>query len=191
MASSATHIARNRHGGGWASPGEQASRLDSFPSNFPDTTGRGGRRELCPRDHALVAPASMSYPEADVMSRSKEWLVPLLHEHLLSSLRRARAQIEAGDIEGKAVSIERASAIVMELLGSLDAEKGGEIAGHLGSLYGFFAGEILTASRTLDAARLNRLLVMISELHATWVAAAEGLAPRGRGGSTGYRARLA
>jgi len=131
------------------------------------------------------------YLEADVMSRTKEWLVPLLYEHLLSSLRRARAQIEAGDIEGKAASIERASAIVMELLGSLDTEKGGEIAARLSSLYGFFAGEILSASRTLDVARLDRLLLMISELHATWVAAAESLAPRGRGGSAGFAPRLA
>jgi flagellar secretion chaperone FliS len=137
------------------------------------------------------ASQSAHYLEADVMSRQKEWLVPLLYEHLLSNLRRARAQIEAGDIEGKATSVERASAIVMELLGSLDTEKGGEIAERLGSLYGFFAGEILTASRTLDVARLDRVLAMISELHASWVAAAESLAPRGRGGSASFGARLA
>jgi flagellar secretion chaperone FliS len=137
------------------------------------------------------AAQSAHYLEADVMSRQKEWLVPLLYEHLLSNLRRARAQIETGDIEGKAASVERASAIVMELLGSLDTERGGEIAERLGSLYGFFAGEILTASRTLDVARLDRVLVMIAELHASWVAAAESLAPRGRGGSASFGARLA
>jgi flagellar secretion chaperone FliS len=137
------------------------------------------------------AARSTQYLEADVMSRSPEWLVPLLYEHLLSSLRRAGAQIESGDIEGKAASLDRATAIVMELLGSLDTEKGGEIAERLGSLYGFFAGEILTASRTLDVARLDRLIAMITELHASWVAAAESVAPRGRGGSAGYGARLA
>ena len=53
-----------------------------------------------------------AYLEADILSRPKEWLIPLLYEHLLSSLRRAAVQIEANDHEGRAQSLEKASAIV-------------------------------------------------------------------------------
>jgi flagellar secretion chaperone FliS len=120
------------------------------------------------------------YLEADVLSRSPEWLVPLLYEHLLKHLRRAAIQISAGDIEGKATSFERAQAIVMELASSLDQEKGGEIAQRLSALYAYFAGEIVTVSRTLDQDHLGRLTAMIAELHDGWVQAAEAVAPRGR-----------
>ena len=118
------------------------------------------------------------YLENDIMSRRPEWLVPLLYEHLLVCFERASVQMAAGDIEGKAASLEKASAILAELLSSLDLEKGGEIAKQLSALYAFFAGELLTISRTQDRAALARMAAMVSELHGAWVAAAEEVAPR-------------
>jgi flagellar secretion chaperone FliS len=146
-----------------------------------------GRSEV-PRDRehehlerAMSYTASTErYLEAEVMSRPKEWLVPLMYEHLLKHLRRATIQIETRDIEGKATSLEKAQSIVLELAGSLDHEKGGEIAQRLSALYAYFAGELITIGRTLDTAHLNRLIDMIADLHDGWVQAATQVAPRGR-----------
>lgn len=124
------------------------------------------------------------YLENDVLSRPKEWLVPLLYEHLITSLNRATFQIESRDLAGKAASLDKASRIVLELLGSLDYERGGEIAVSLASLYSFFVGEIHAAGRTLDTTNLKRLVVMATELHEAWVQAAEQVAPRGRSGAS-------
>jgi flagellar secretion chaperone FliS len=124
--------------------------------------------------------ATTRYLEADVLSRSPEWLVPLLYEHLLKHLRRADLQIETRDLEGKAASLERAQAIVLELAGSLDHQQGGEIAQRLSALYAYFAGEIMSIGRSLDRAHLGRLIAMIADLHDGWVQAAEAIAPRGR-----------
>jgi flagellar protein FliS len=132
---------------------------------------------------------SAQYLEADILSRSKEWLVPLLYEHLLARLRRAGVQIEAGDFEGKAESIGKANEIVLELAGNLDLVNGGELAKQLSSLYAFFAGEILAISRTLELERLERLVALIADLHEAWVQAAEQVAPRGR--ATGARPVIA
>jgi flagellar protein FliS len=121
---------------------------------------------------------SAKYREADVLSRPREWLVPLLYEHLLVSLRRASVQIEGGDLEGKAASLERGSAILFELLSSLDMERGGELAERLGALYRFFAGELLTVGRTLDRERLERIIHMVADLHDGWVQAAQAVQPR-------------
>ncbi len=118
------------------------------------------------------------YLEAEVMSRPKQWLVPLLYEHLLANLKRASVQIEARDLEGKAASLSRASAIVFELLASLDFEKGGELAKRLAALYAYFATEITTVGRSLDVAHLARLIEMIAGLHESWVQAAEATSPR-------------
>lgn len=134
---------------------------------------------------------SNRYLEADIMSRPKEWLVPLLYEHLLTSLRRAAVQIHAGELEGKAHNLGKASAIVAELLGSLDREQGGEIAANLSSLYTYFMLEIMNVGRTLDLEVLQRLIAMIDELHDAWVQAAELVAPRGRAGASRLKATAA
>lgn len=126
------------------------------------------------------AARATQYIENDVLSRSPEWLVPLMYEHLLASLRRAAVQMQAGDVEGKAVSLEKASAIVAELLATLDRERGGEIATNLSSLYAYFMLEIMNVSRSMDTRVMQRLIAMVDELHGAWVQAAEMVAPRAR-----------
>ena len=124
-----------------------------------------------------------AYLEADIMSRPKEWLIPLLYEHLLSSLRRAAVQIEANDITGRAQSLDKASAIVLELSSSLDRENGGEVARGMGSLYAFFVTEILHIGLTRDLARLQKLSQIVEELLDAWTQAAEQVSPRNSGRS--------
>jgi len=121
-----------------------------------------------------------AYLEAKILSSSREELVPLLYEHLCANLRRAAAQIEAGDIEGKAASLDRATGIVFELLASLDFEAGGDLAARLAALYSFFASEISTASRTMDRQRLDRVTNMVASLHEAWRHAAAQVTGRGR-----------
>ncbi len=138
---------------------------------------------------------SSKYLENDVVSRPKEWLVPLLYEHLLAHLRRAHAQIQQRDYEGKAASLEKASAIVIELMGALDREKGGELAERLAALYGYFCTEILAIGRSLDIARLGKMTDMISSLHESWVIAARTQWPSSSaavaGAVSGHEARMA
>lgn len=118
------------------------------------------------------------YLDNDVLSRSPEWLVPLMFEHLLTSLRRAVVQIEAGDQQGREKSLEKAIAIVSELLATLDRENGGDIANGLSGLYSYFALEIMNVGRSGGVGSLPRLIPLIEELHEAWVQAAEEVAPR-------------
>jgi flagellar secretion chaperone FliS len=118
----------------------------------------------------------MAYQDMEVMTSSKERLVPLLYEHLLKRLRMAGKQIEEGDIEGRSENLQKASSIVFELLGSLDFDAGGELASRLAGLYGFFAGEIADVGRTRDTQRLDALIQMIAGLHTAWDQAARQVA---------------
>jgi flagellar protein FliS len=70
------------------------------------------------------------------------------------------------------VSLEKASAIVIELMGSLDRDKGGELAQRLAALYAYFGAEILSVGRTLDVSRLEKRIGMVGSLHESWVIAA-------------------
>ncbi len=123
------------------------------------------------------------YLENDVLSRSREMLIPLMYEHLLAHLRRAKIQIEQKDLEGKGESIGRATTIVTELLATLDMERGGEIANRLAALYTFFSSELLRIGKTLDLKSLEKITVMVSDLHESWLAIAKeqaGRIPDGR-----------
>jgi len=113
-----------------------------------------------------------AYRENAVLSASPERLVVLLYEHLIISLKKAARHIQERDFEGKAESLTRANDIVLELLASLDFEKGGEISSRLASLYGFFNREIATVGRTLDTARIAQLVEMAEELRGSWAEAA-------------------
>jgi len=119
------------------------------------------------------------YLENDVMSRSKDSLVPLLYERLLVQLRRAQVQIQQNDFEGKTASLQKASAIVIELIGSLDGEKSGELAARMAALYAHFGAEIGAVGRTLDTGRLTKVMEMVSNLHESWVIAARTKWPAG------------
>ena len=113
-----------------------------------------------------------AYQETKVMSSSPEQLVPLLYEHLLVNLKRAEKQIRAREIEAKAESVEKAKAILYELLSCLDFEAGGEIASRLASLYSYFIKEIGEASRELNSGRFEPIIEMIASLHESWREAA-------------------
>ncbi|MDQ6831010.1 MAG: flagellar export chaperone FliS [Gemmatimonadota bacterium] len=112
------------------------------------------------------------YLEREVMSRSPERLVPLMYDHLLANLRRAQSQIESRDLEGKATSLQKASAIISELRATLDFEKGGDLAQRLAALYAYFASELLTVGRSLDTLLLGRIIGMVASLHEAWEKAA-------------------
>jgi len=116
-----------------------------------------------------------SYQEAEIVSSTSEQLVPLIYRELLKNLRRGSEQIENRDYSGKADSMGRASAIVLELMASLDMSHG-DLPRQLGSLYAYFLKEIEESSRTLDAPRLKPTIDMIARLEEAWANAAEQVA---------------
>lgn len=118
------------------------------------------------------ARSQAAYRETAVLGTSPERLVPVLYGHLLANVKRGIMQLERGDIEGQFNSLAKASDIVAELLGSLDHEAGGELAGRLSALYGFWLREIPTASRDLDVGRLDGVAQMVASLREAWEEAA-------------------
>ena len=119
-----------------------------------------------------AARGANAYQEAKVLGSSPEQLVVLLYDHLLTCLRRAGVHTHAGDAEGRAASLERASDIVFELLASLDREAGGELSSRLAALYAYFINEIGALGRRPDTQRLDGLIALVASLHESWARAA-------------------
>src|SRR4029078_1323977 len=94
------------------------------------------------------------YREREVLTASPEKLVVITFDHVLVNLRRARVAIEANNIERRVQSLGKAREGLMELLMSVDAERGGEVANNLLGLYAFAIRELLEVGRTKNLAKL-------------------------------------
>lgn len=118
------------------------------------------------------------YLTADIGTRSKEWLVPLLYEHLVKHLRRMELAIERKDAALQASAAAKASDILYELLGTLNVEAAPQIARPLASLYAFLVAELLRIGRSRDVRALRRVIAICADLQGAWTQVAEQVAPR-------------
>jgi flagellar protein FliS len=64
--------------------------------------------------------------------------------------------------------MQRAEAIIAELRGTLNHEKGGEIAGRLEAIYAFCQRHLLEARLKRDAERIEQVMKLLGELRDAW-----------------------
>ena len=76
-----------------------------------------------------------SYQQNSVAVESPAKLVEMLYEGILRFASMAKRCIDSEDIEKKIYYINRTTDIFVELLNSLDYEKGGQVAHYLTGLY--------------------------------------------------------
>ena len=95
------------------------------------------------------------------------------HRYRLSfktgSLAKAKGAIERKDIVKRTEQISKAASIVMELKGSLDLEKGGEIAVNFDSLYAYMTRRLIEANREDNAKKVQEVSTPLREIFQAWV----------------------
>ncbi|MCU0625258.1 MAG: flagellar export chaperone FliS [Gemmatimonadaceae bacterium] len=121
------------------------------------------------------------YREMEILAASPARLVVLMFEHLEVSMRRARIAIDQGNVEQRVVLLGKARAILSELLGTLDFEKGGTIATELAQLYSFLLAELTDVGIRRDVQRLDRLVKIVNELREGFTGAAATVEREGMG----------
>ncbi|WP_456380361.1 flagellar export chaperone FliS [Hydrogenimonas sp.] len=82
-----------------------------------------------------AAAAYNTYTRNNVEIESAEKLIEMLYEGIIRFCSLAKRSIEIDDIEKRTYWINRAIAIFVELIDSLDMEKGGEVSLYLEGLY--------------------------------------------------------
>ncbi len=82
-----------------------------------------------------AAAAYDTYRQNNVQIESPEKLIEMLYEGIIRFASLAIKAIENGDIEKRTYWINRTIAIFVELINSLDPDKGGEVAYYLEGLY--------------------------------------------------------
>ncbi len=95
-------------------------------------------------------------------------LIQMLFDGLIDSLVEAQGHLRHGAIAEKGVAISRASRIVVGLQGSLDFEKGGDLAQNLNELYSYVTRRLIYANAQNDAGCLQEVQGLMNEIRQAW-----------------------
>jgi len=104
---------------------------------------------------SYTAMGGAAYRRDDVLTATPLKLVVLTLNGGLNRLERARRAAERNDDLGFRAEVNRARALIAELLGSLDHAAGGQIASDLSALYEFMLTRLLKPTTRPDKAAVE------------------------------------
>jgi flagellar secretion chaperone FliS len=114
-----------------------------------------------------------AYIEGNVYSGNPVRLVIALYEGAIEAILAASDCLRSGDIAGRSQKINKAINILMELIASLDHEKGGEVSANLAALYSYLQKRLIEAHARQEAEPLQEAVALLSNLLEGWQGAAE------------------
>ena len=119
------------------------------------------------------------YLKTQIETASKEQLVVMLFDGVIRFTEQARKAIAEENIEDSHHSLMRAQAIIMELICTIDKEKGGEVADGLMSLHAYAFNCLIVCNMKKDVAKIDEVQKIYRELREAWVGAMDtlGIAP--------------
>jgi flagellar protein FliS len=129
--------------------------------------GYGWSKPMAPNKKAMNAYRSVGVTSA-VSYADAVQLIQMLFDGLMDSLAEAEGHIMRNDIAGKNQSIGRASKIIVGLKGSLDFEKGGELARNLDDLYDYAVRRLLKANLRNDVEPIQEIKGLLGEINGAW-----------------------
>jgi flagellar protein FliS len=113
--------------------------------------------------------ARSSYRESSVRGASPVRLVICLYEQAIEDLRRAVIALEKGDIETRTAQINHALTVIAQLQGSLDMERGGEVAKNLSRFYNLIRAGLTEAQFKQSTNLLQQQISQLVEVHEAWI----------------------
>jgi flagellar protein FliS len=112
--------------------------------------------------------AAAEYRKRAVEGASPVGLVVLLYGGAITALMRAVAAVEANNIEKRVAELNKVLAILAELQGTLDFEKGGAVAQHLDKYYTVLRSQVMEASIKNSKSILEDLIKNMSGIKEAW-----------------------
>lgn len=95
-------------------------------------------------------------------------LTQMLYDGVCDALAQAEGHMARGEIAAKGEAVNRAMRILFGLQGTLDFDKGGEVAKALAELYTFATRRLLAASAENDLDALRDLRARMDEIRQAW-----------------------
>jgi len=104
-----------------------------------------------------------------VMTASPHKLIQMLFDGALLAVADARSSMSKREVAKKGAAISRAIEIISNgLKASLDFNTGGDLAERLGSLYDYMCDRLFHANLHNDAAALQEVSTLLTELKSAW-----------------------
>jgi flagellar protein FliS len=112
--------------------------------------------------------ASQQYLTQQIMTASPAALMQMLYEKAINSLKEAIKAIEDNQIEARWKANSRVIEIVSHMQGTLDMEKGGEIAQNLDRLFAYILSRLPRIDFKNDAQVAREIIGLLEPLRASW-----------------------
>ena len=109
-----------------------------------------------------------TYKKNDILTAGPKALIAMCYSASIRNLKVAKTNVIEKDYEEKGNAIDKASAIINELLAALNFEKGGVIAKNLDLLYRYMLGRLIIANSNKDTEVIDQVIWMLEELGDAW-----------------------
>lgn len=109
------------------------------------------------------------YQRTQVETASPMRRVIMLYEGAIRFCQTAQDAIAKQDLQAQHINLCKAQGIVSELLGSLNREKGGEIAENLSRLYLHMLDQLVKANLYDQSEPIENVQAMLRDLRASWI----------------------
>lgn len=116
----------------------------------------------------MLANPYQQYRATKVETAGSVDLVVMLFQGAVKFIRLGIQAIEQDDAQAVNTNLTRAQDIVVELLGSLNREDGGEIATQLAAVYEYCFRQLVRANVRRDAELAREVLGLLRDLGMTW-----------------------
>jgi flagellar protein FliS len=122
--------------------------------------------------------AKQAYRENAVHGASAIELVVILFDVAIDDMRRAASAIQAGDIEERAKAIRHAMLVLQQLQGTLDFERGGEVARRFEQFYNLIRGKLLESQLRNSPQLMGQQIQFMAEVRECWMHAEKHMQPK-------------
>ncbi len=112
--------------------------------------------------------AANAYMQTQVTTTTPGHLVVMLYDGAITFLEQAKVLIQERNYAQKGILISQALDIIAELDGSLNVEKGGELAQNLHKLYLYCSTRLLQANLKMDTALIDEVIKILSSFRASF-----------------------
>ncbi len=109
-----------------------------------------------------------SYRTTQTITASQTQLIVMLHDGAIRFLAQAALAISNKDYPEKGVNFEKVANIVLHLWGTLDKERGGELAGNLDNIYAYMQRRLMQANLNDDLEIIKELMQHLRALRSSW-----------------------
>lgn len=109
------------------------------------------------------------YQKQSVNTASPLRLTIMLYDGALRFLELGKAGLLAKNLFEKNDNLQKSQKIVMELMNTLDVQKGGEMAKNLMSLYFFVVQQLMEANIEDDVEKLDVAAKILRDLRESWL----------------------